>query len=56
MLFRSIAVTFLIPLFGVLWGALFLGEQVSLVMALAGGVVLLGTALATGVVKLRGRR
>ena len=53
---KSIAVTFLIPLFGLLWGALFLGEQVTAVMALAGGVVLLGTALATGVVKLRGRR
>ena len=53
---KTIAVTFLIPLFGLLWGALFLGEQVTAVMALAGGVVLLGTALATGVVKLRGRR
>ena len=53
---KSIAVTFLIPLFGVLWGALFLGERVSAVMVMAGGVVLLGTALATGVVKLRGRR
>ena len=53
---KTIAVTFLIPLFGLLWGALFLGEWVSAVMVMAGGVVLLGTALATGVVKLRGRR
>ena len=53
---KSIAVTFLIPLFGVLWGGLFLGERVSAVMVMAGGVVLLGTALATGVLTPRGRR
>ncbi len=47
----AISVTFLIPLFGVLWGGLFLGEAVSAVMLMAGAVVLLGTALATGVLK-----
>jgi drug/metabolite transporter (DMT)-like permease len=47
---RAIAVTFLIPLFGVLWGALFLGEAVTVAMGLGGVVILLGTALATGVV------
>ena len=39
---KAISVTFLIPVFGVLWGGLFLGEVVSAVM--------LGTALATGVI------
>jgi drug/metabolite transporter (DMT)-like permease len=40
-----------IPLFGILWGALFLGEHVSLVMMAGCAIVLAGTALATGVVK-----
>ena len=48
---RAIAVTFLIPLFGMLWGGIFLGESVTPVMLMAGAVVLLGTALATGLVK-----
>ncbi len=49
---KAISVTFLIPLFGVLWGALFLGERVTPVMVGAGLVILAGTALATGLVKL----
>ena len=44
-------VTFVIPLFSILWGALFLDEHVSLVMLEGCAVVLAGTALATGVVK-----
>jgi drug/metabolite transporter (DMT)-like permease len=48
---RAISVTFLIPLFGVLWGGIFLGERVTPVMLAAGAVVLLGTALATGLIK-----
>ncbi|WP_250451576.1 DMT family transporter [Caballeronia sp. ATUFL_M2_KS44] len=47
---RAITVTFVIPIFGILWGALFLAERVSIGMAAACGVVLAGTALATGVV------
>jgi drug/metabolite transporter (DMT)-like permease len=43
-------VTFLIPVFGVFWGALFLGESITLRVVLGGGVILLGTALATGFV------
>jgi drug/metabolite transporter (DMT)-like permease len=49
---KAIAVTYLIPLFGVLWGGLFLGEAVTPVMVGAGVVILAGTALATGLVKL----
>lgn len=48
---RAMTVTFVIPLFGILWGALFLDEHVSLVMMEGCAVVLAGTALATGVVK-----
>jgi len=48
---RAIAVTFVIPIFGILWGALFLGESVSLGMLEGCAVILVGTALATGVIK-----
>ena len=50
---RTVTVTFLIPVFGVLWGGLFLGEPFTLAMGLGGTVVLLGTALTTGVIKTR---
>lgn len=42
------SVTFLIPLFAVAWGALFLGERPTLGMLGGGAVILLGTAIATG--------
>jgi hypothetical protein len=42
---------FLIPVFGILWGALFLHEHVSLAMLEGCAIVLAGTALATGVIK-----
>ena len=48
---RAITVTFVIPVFGLLWGALFLGERVSIVMIEGCAIVLVGTALATGVIK-----
>ena len=38
---RALTVTFLIPVFGVLWGVLFLGEPLSLLM-LAGGALVIG--------------
>lgn len=50
---RAIAVTFLVPAFGMLWGALFLGETVTLNMMAGCAVILLGTALAIGVVGAR---
>jgi drug/metabolite transporter (DMT)-like permease len=44
---RALTVTYLIPVFGIVWGALFLGESVP-AAALAGGVLILaGTALVT---------
>ncbi|RKP52175.1 DMT family transporter [Trinickia fusca] len=48
---RAMTVTFVVPVFGILWGAMFLHEQVSLVMLEGCSIVLVGTALATGVIK-----
>jgi len=45
---NAVSVTLLIPLFATLWGALFLGEAVSARMLLGGGIVLVGIALALG--------
>lgn len=42
------SVTFLIPIFGVIWGAIFLKEEVTATMVLGCLIVLFGTALATG--------
>jgi drug/metabolite transporter (DMT)-like permease len=49
---RAITVTFLIPVFGSGWGALFLGEAITLAMVAGGAVILLGTALVTGFITL----
>ena len=53
---NAISVTFLIPVFGVLWGWWFLGERITPAMAAGCAVILLGTALTTGVLKLPGRQ
>ena len=50
---RAITVTYLIPLFGVSWGVLLLGEPLTPGMIAAGAVILLGTALATGMLRPR---
>jgi drug/metabolite transporter (DMT)-like permease len=49
---KALAVTFLIPVFGVAYGVLFLGEALTAWMLLCGAVIVLGTALATGLLKL----
>ena len=41
----ALTVTYLIPLFGVLWGTLFLGEALSMTMLAGGVLVVLGTVL-----------
>lgn len=52
---RAISVTFLVPVFGVIWGAIFFGETLN-VGALIGGVfVLIGVALVLGVFPARRR-
>jgi drug/metabolite transporter (DMT)-like permease len=53
---RAITVTYLIPVFAVLWGALFLREEITLPMAAGCVVILVGTALASGIVTLPRRR
>jgi drug/metabolite transporter (DMT)-like permease len=53
---RAITVTYLIPVFAVLWGALFLREEITLSMAAGCAVILVGTALASGLVALPLRR
>ena len=45
---QAVTVTFLIPVFAVLWGALFLGEALTLPMLVGGALILSGTALALG--------
>jgi len=42
---KSLTVTFLIPVFGVLWGAVFLGEPIGASTLVGGAVILLSTAL-----------
>jgi drug/metabolite transporter (DMT)-like permease len=42
---RALTVTFLIPVFGMLWGAVFLGEAVTASMLAGGALVLVGTGL-----------
>ena len=52
---NAVSVTFLIPLFAILWGALFLGEAITLQMVVGGGIVLVGIALALGLVARKAR-
>jgi drug/metabolite transporter (DMT)-like permease len=49
---NAIAVTYLIPAFAVLWGAVFLHEPITGAMVIGCAIILLGTSLATGLLKL----
>jgi drug/metabolite transporter (DMT)-like permease len=51
---RALAVTFVVPVFAVLYGVLFLGETVTRWMLFCAAVIVCGTALATGLLKLPG--
>jgi len=42
---RTLTVTFIIPVFGILWSALFLGESITLGMVAGAGLVVVGTVL-----------
>jgi drug/metabolite transporter (DMT)-like permease len=53
---NAITVTFLIPAFAVLWGHLFLDEAFTPQMVIGCVVILVGTALTTGVLKLPSRK
>jgi drug/metabolite transporter (DMT)-like permease len=52
---RALTVTFLVPVFAIAYGVLFLSETVTAWMLLCGAVILLGTSLSSGLVKLPGR-
>jgi drug/metabolite transporter (DMT)-like permease len=49
---RAVTVTFLIPVFGVAYGGLFLSEFITGTMLVCGAVIVLGTALSTGLLAL----
>ena len=49
---RALSVTFLVPVFAVLYGVLFLGEVVTPWMLLCAAVIVCGTSLSTGLLKL----
>ncbi|ANN69914.1 DMT family transporter [Bordetella bronchialis] len=46
----AVSVTFLVPVFGVLWGTLLLDEQITGTMLLGAAIILVGTALSLGLV------
>ena len=48
---RALAVTFVVPVFAVVYGALFLREPVTGWMLFCGAVIVLGTALSTGLLR-----
>lgn len=48
---RALTVTFVVPVFAVLYGTIFLNEAVSLWMALCGAIIVCGTALSAGLIK-----
>jgi len=50
---KAITVTFLIPVFAVVFGAILLDEPISISMVVGGLVILLGTGLSTGLLKPR---
>jgi drug/metabolite transporter (DMT)-like permease len=49
---RALAVTFVVPVFALTYGGLFLGEQLTLWMLVCGVIIICGTALSTGLLKL----
>ncbi len=53
---RALSVTYMVPVFAVLYGVIFLDEQVTPWMLLCGIVIVAGTALSTGLLKLRRQR
>ena len=49
---RALTVTYLVPVFAVAYGVMALGESLTLWMLLCGAIILLGTALASSLVRL----
>lgn len=53
---KTIAVTYMIPLFGITWGALFLSESITMPMVFGGTIILAGVSLATGFISGKFRK
>jgi drug/metabolite transporter (DMT)-like permease len=53
---RALTVTFLVPVFALFYGAIFLGEEITQWMLVCAVVIVCGVALSTGLVKLGRRR
>ena len=47
---KAISVAYMVPLFGIIWGVLFLQEHLSLQTIIGGVMILTGVALTTGVI------
>jgi drug/metabolite transporter (DMT)-like permease len=52
---RSLTVTFVVPVFAVIYGGLFLHEAVSMWMVFCGAIIICGTALSANLLQLRGK-
>ncbi|GGW90394.1 DMT family transporter [Alteromonas halophila] len=50
---KAITVAYLVPVFGIIWGLIFLGESLSVWSMAGGAMILTGVALTTGVVRWR---
>lgn len=48
---KALAVTFLVPVFALFYGAVFLDEAITVRMLICGGLIVLGTALSTGLIR-----
>ena len=53
---KAISVTYLIPVFGLCWGAIFLGEPITANIILGGLLILSGVGLTTGVIGRMGKK
>ena len=53
---KALTVTYLIPLFAILWGAIVLGETITASMIWGCGFILLGTAIANELLLLKSVR
>ncbi|MDG5974468.1 hypothetical protein H010_04347 [Hydrogenophaga taeniospiralis CCUG 15921] len=50
---KALTVTFLVPVFALLYGVFFLGERITPWMVICGLIIVCGTALSTGLVRLQ---
>jgi drug/metabolite transporter (DMT)-like permease len=50
---KALTVTFLVPVFALLYGGFFLGERITPWMVICGLIIVCGTALSTGLVRLQ---